>query len=108
MRQTPFDGFFAAKINILTPRWLPTAWVSRFLTDVREKVTVASFVFVAIDKNGRPRPIPFAPRLNSLATLDLKTVNRRGDITFGRVSEGAAEDRFGQDSASPAAHPLSA
>ena len=34
------------------------AWVSRFLTDVREKVTVASFVFVAIDENGRPRPIP--------------------------------------------------
>ena len=34
------------------------AWVSRFLTDVREKVTVPSFVFVAIDENGRPRPIP--------------------------------------------------
>jgi acyl-CoA thioesterase YciA len=34
------------------------AWVSRFLTNVREKVTVASFVFVAIDENGRPRPIP--------------------------------------------------
>jgi acyl-CoA thioesterase YciA len=34
------------------------AWVSRFLTDVREKVTVATFVFVAIDENGRPRPIP--------------------------------------------------
>ncbi|MGC1862181.1 MAG: acyl-CoA thioesterase [Methylocystis sp.] len=34
------------------------AWDSRFLTNVREKVTVASFVFIAIDDSGRPRPIP--------------------------------------------------
>lgn len=36
------------------------AWVSRFLTDVREKVTVATFTYVAIGDDGRPRPIPQA------------------------------------------------
>ena len=25
MRQTPFDGFFGVKFDILKPRWLPTA-----------------------------------------------------------------------------------
>lgn len=34
------------------------AWAKRFLTQVREKVTDATFIFVAIDENGRPRPIP--------------------------------------------------
>jgi acyl-CoA thioesterase YciA len=34
------------------------AWSRRFLTGVREKVTVATFTFVAIDDEGRPRPIP--------------------------------------------------
>jgi acyl-CoA thioesterase YciA len=34
------------------------AWARRFRTHVREKVTDAYFTFVAIDENGRPRPIP--------------------------------------------------
>ncbi|MCE1236333.1 MAG: acyl-CoA thioesterase [Hyphomicrobiales bacterium] len=34
------------------------AWVRRFLTGVREKVTDATFTFVAVDDEGRPRPIP--------------------------------------------------
>jgi acyl-CoA thioesterase YciA len=34
------------------------AWAKRFLSHVREKVTDATFTFVAIDENGRPRPIP--------------------------------------------------
>lgn len=34
------------------------AWANRFQTHMREKVTDATFTFVAIDENGRPRPIP--------------------------------------------------
>lgn len=34
------------------------AWARRFLTHRRDKVTDATFVFVAIDDNGRPRPVP--------------------------------------------------
>ena len=34
------------------------AWARRFRTHVRDKVTDASFTFVAIDENGRPRPVP--------------------------------------------------
>jgi acyl-CoA thioesterase YciA len=34
------------------------AWARRFMTHQREKVTVATFTFVAIDDEGRPRPIP--------------------------------------------------
>lgn len=34
------------------------AWAMRFRTHRREKVTDANFTFVAIDDNGRPRPIP--------------------------------------------------
>jgi acyl-CoA thioesterase YciA len=34
------------------------AWARRFRKNLREKVTVATFTFVAIDENGRPRPIP--------------------------------------------------
>lgn len=34
------------------------AWVRRFETHHLEKVTDATFTFVAIDKDGRPRPIP--------------------------------------------------
>ncbi|TBW37643.1 acyl-CoA thioesterase [Siculibacillus lacustris] len=34
------------------------AWSKRFLTHVREKVTDATFIFVAIDDAGRPRVIP--------------------------------------------------
>ncbi|AMB45689.1 MULTISPECIES: acyl-CoA thioesterase [Methylobacteriaceae] len=34
------------------------AWARRFQTRFREKVTEATFTFVAIDEMGRPRPIP--------------------------------------------------
>jgi len=34
------------------------AWSRRFRTHRREKVTDATFTFVAIDENGRPRPVP--------------------------------------------------
>jgi acyl-CoA thioesterase YciA len=34
------------------------AWARRFETQVREKVTDATFIFVAIDNTGKPRPIP--------------------------------------------------
>ena len=34
------------------------AWVRRFITHAQEKVTDATFTFVAIDDQGRPRPIP--------------------------------------------------
>src|SRR5271157_805098 len=34
------------------------AWAKRFLSHELEKVTDATFTFVAIDDNGRPRPIP--------------------------------------------------
>jgi acyl-CoA thioesterase YciA len=34
------------------------AWARRFQTQQREKVTEATFTFVAIDDEGRPRPVP--------------------------------------------------
>lgn len=34
------------------------AWVTRFHTSHDEKVTEAIFTFVAIDDEGRPRPVP--------------------------------------------------
>jgi acyl-CoA thioesterase YciA len=34
------------------------AWARRFTTSYREKVTDATFTFVAIDDQGRPRPVP--------------------------------------------------
>lgn len=34
------------------------AWARRFRSQLREKVTDATFTFVAIDDNGRPRPVP--------------------------------------------------
>ncbi len=34
------------------------AWARRFRTNTREKVTDAVFTFVAIDDEGRPRPVP--------------------------------------------------
>jgi acyl-CoA thioesterase YciA len=34
------------------------AWVRRFQTHLQEKVTDATVAFVAIDANGKPRPIP--------------------------------------------------
>lgn len=37
------------------------AWATRFRTDRHEKVTEATFTFVAVDDNGRPIPIPPEP-----------------------------------------------
>lgn len=37
------------------------AWARRFRTDIREKVTVGTFTFVAIDDEGRPRLVPPEP-----------------------------------------------
>ena len=34
------------------------AWARRFETHIEEKVTEGTFTFVAIDGEGRPRPIP--------------------------------------------------
>jgi len=34
------------------------AWATRFRTDIEEKVTDATFVFVAVDDDGKPRVIP--------------------------------------------------
>jgi acyl-CoA thioesterase YciA len=38
------------------------AWARRFETRRREKVTDALFTFVAIDEQGRPRPVPPVPQ----------------------------------------------
>lgn len=38
------------------------AWARRFRTAIHEKVTDATFTFVAIDEEGRPRPVPAAER----------------------------------------------
>jgi acyl-CoA thioesterase YciA len=37
------------------------AWARRFRTSIHEKVTDATFTFVAIDEEGRPRPVPKPP-----------------------------------------------
>lgn len=34
------------------------AWARRFRTNIREKVTEATFTFVSIDDEGRPRTVP--------------------------------------------------
>lgn len=34
------------------------AWAQRYLTDVMDKVTHADFVMVALDAEGRPKPVP--------------------------------------------------
>lgn len=34
------------------------AWGQRYLTDILEKLTNADFVMVALDKEGKPTPIP--------------------------------------------------
>ncbi|TIO88899.1 MAG: acyl-CoA thioesterase, partial [Mesorhizobium sp.] len=34
------------------------AWAQRYLTDLMEKVTHADFVMVALDGDGKPKPIP--------------------------------------------------
>ncbi|KQO56157.1 acyl-CoA thioesterase [Methylobacterium sp. Leaf87] len=40
------------------------AWARRFRTQVREKVTEATFTFVAIDDAGRPRAVDLPARAN--------------------------------------------
>ena len=54
-------GRTSMKVNI-------EAWARRFRSHHREKVTDATFTFVAIDETGRPRPIPEPPE--SLETAD--------------------------------------
>jgi acyl-CoA thioesterase YciA len=34
------------------------AWSRRYLTDYIEKVTYADFIMVALDKDGKPTPVP--------------------------------------------------
>ena len=34
------------------------AWARRYLSDVMEKVTDAEFVMVALDADGKPKPVP--------------------------------------------------
>jgi acyl-CoA thioesterase YciA len=34
------------------------AWAQRYLTDIMERVTHAEFIMVALDKNGKPKPVP--------------------------------------------------
>ena len=46
------------KIGRTSMRIHVEAWAARFKTHNREKVTVGTFTFVAIDDNGKPRPIP--------------------------------------------------
>ncbi len=49
--EVEFVGRTSMKIHL-------EAWVNRFITNVLEKVTDAVFTFVAVDDQGRPRPIP--------------------------------------------------
>lgn len=44
-------GRTSMKLNI-------EAWAQRFRTNIMEKVTDATFTFVAIDDDGKPRPVP--------------------------------------------------
>ena len=34
------------------------AWAQRYLTDHMEKVTAATFIMVALDQGGQPKPVP--------------------------------------------------
>jgi acyl-CoA thioesterase YciA len=34
------------------------AWAQRYLSDLMEKVTHADFVMVALDRDGKPSPVP--------------------------------------------------
>jgi acyl-CoA thioesterase YciA len=45
------------------------AWAKRFMTGVRDKVTDATFTFVAVDDAGNPRPIP--EQAEEVETLDV-------------------------------------
>ncbi|MGH1351006.1 MAG: acyl-CoA thioesterase [Methyloligellaceae bacterium] len=48
------------KIGNTSVRISVEAWVERYQYGVRKKVTEGIFTFVAIDEEGRPRPIPTA------------------------------------------------
>ena len=53
-----------AKIGRTSMKVHVEAWARRFRTHFREKVTVATFTFVAIDEQGKPRPVPaFSERI---------------------------------------------
>src|ERR1044071_3144855 len=57
------------------------AWARRFQTHLQEKVTDATFTFVAIDDTGRPRPIP--------QDVEAQLLQPRHDphVTLGAVAE---------------------
>ena len=46
------------RVGHTSMRILVEAWARRFRTGTRDKVTAATFTFVAIDEAGRPRPVP--------------------------------------------------
>jgi acyl-CoA thioesterase YciA len=46
------------RVGRTSMRILVEAWARRFRTAGRDKVTAAIFTFVAIDDEGRPRPVP--------------------------------------------------
>lgn len=46
------------RVGRTSMRILVEAWARRFRTAGRDKVTAATFTFVAIDDEGRPRPVP--------------------------------------------------
>ena len=46
------------------------AWAQRFMNHRREKVTDASFTFVAIDDDGRPRAVPTIEQLEAMQEAD--------------------------------------
>ena len=47
-----------ARVGRTSMRIEVEAWARRFRTQVREKVTEATFTFVSIDDQGRPRALP--------------------------------------------------
>lgn len=48
------------RVGRTSMRILVEAWARRFRTAERDKVTAATFTFVAIDDDGKPRPVPAA------------------------------------------------
>jgi acyl-CoA hydrolase len=60
------------------------AWARRFQTHVQEKVTDATFTFVAIDETGKPRPIPPAWLKREFEAQWDRTGDR--NVIFGRLT----------------------
>ena len=58
------------------------AWAQRFRTHRREKVTDATFTFVAIDRFGRPRPVPgaHAPETGPAGAQRLSKIVHGGEL----------------------------